>query len=112
MNADYKTAALEIRKGGYATDPNYTQLLINIIEQYKLYQYDTKEGEQSMTAAEQREFEELKSTIKQQAEWIKSQKEMTEMPCPSRAKDASKSLLAICWQYSFLRTFCKQKHKI
>ncbi|WP_136608354.1 glucosaminidase domain-containing protein [Paenibacillus dokdonensis] len=90
LNADYKTAALEIRKGGYATDPNYTQLLINIIEQYKLYQYDTKEGEQSMTAAEQREFEELKSTIKQQAEWIKSQKELTEMPCPSWVKDASK----------------------
>ena len=43
-----------------------------------------------MTAAEQREFEELKSTIKQQAEWIISQKEMTEMPCPSWAKDASK----------------------
>ncbi|WP_136604681.1 glycoside hydrolase family 73 protein [Paenibacillus dokdonensis] len=88
LNADYKTAAAEIRKGGYATDPNYTQLLINIIEQYKLYQYDIKEGEQPMTATEQKEFQELKSTIKQQAEWIKSQKELTEMPCPSWAKDA------------------------
>ncbi|MED5017944.1 glycoside hydrolase family 73 protein [Paenibacillus chibensis] len=88
LNADYKTAALEIRKGGYATDPNYTKLLINIIEQYKLYQYDKKEGEQPMTAAEQKEFEEMKGTIKQQAEWIKSQKELAQMPCPSWAKDA------------------------
>jgi lysozyme len=39
---DYKTAAREIRLAGYATDPKYTELLIRIIEQYKLFEYDKK----------------------------------------------------------------------
>lgn len=38
--ADYKTAATAIWKGGYATDPNYPQKLISIIEKYDLDQYD------------------------------------------------------------------------
>ena len=29
-----------LKKAGYATDPNYPQKLINIIERYKLYEYD------------------------------------------------------------------------
>ena len=37
---DYKEACTEIQKAGYATDPNYPSKLINIIEQYKLYEYD------------------------------------------------------------------------
>ena len=37
---DYKTACLEIWKAGYATDPKYAELLINIIEQNKLYEFD------------------------------------------------------------------------
>ena len=37
---DYKKACTEIQKAGYATDPNYPSKLINIIEQYKLYEYD------------------------------------------------------------------------
>lgn len=31
----------EVRKGGYATDPRYAQLVINIMRQYGLYQYNT-----------------------------------------------------------------------
>lgn len=38
---DYKTACYAIAQAGYATDPTYAQSLINIIEGYKLYQYDT-----------------------------------------------------------------------
>lgn len=37
---DYKQACIEISKSGYATDPNYTKLLTDIIEQNKLYEYD------------------------------------------------------------------------
>ena len=37
---DYKEAANEIYKAGYATDPQYPQKLIQIIEQNKLYEYD------------------------------------------------------------------------
>lgn len=37
---DYRTACLEVWKAGYATDPNYPQKLIKIIEQNQLYKYD------------------------------------------------------------------------
>lgn len=41
---DYKTACKKVYEDGYATAPNYTEVLINIIEQYKLYQYDAYSG--------------------------------------------------------------------
>ncbi|MBC2578835.1 glucosaminidase domain-containing protein [Clostridium sp. DJ247] len=37
---DYKIACKLIQQDGYATDPNYTSQLTEIIEQYQLYQYD------------------------------------------------------------------------
>ena len=37
---DYIEACYEVWKAGYATDPNYPNKLINIIEQYELQQYD------------------------------------------------------------------------
>lgn len=40
---DYKVAAQEIRKAGYATDPQYPAKLIQIIQTYKLYEYDEVE---------------------------------------------------------------------
>ena len=38
---DYKTACRKVYEDGYATAPNYSSALISLIEQYKLYQYDT-----------------------------------------------------------------------
>lgn len=37
---DYKMACKKIHDDGYATSPNYATTLKNIIEQYKLYQFD------------------------------------------------------------------------
>lgn len=37
---DYKKACNLLLQDGYATDPNYPTKLINIIEKYKLYEYD------------------------------------------------------------------------
>lgn len=39
-NLDYRAAAKALQAAGYATDPNYAQSLINIIESNKLYLYD------------------------------------------------------------------------
>lgn len=39
---DYKSWALGLKKAGYATNPIYAERLIKIIEEYKLYQYDTQ----------------------------------------------------------------------
>lgn len=38
---NYETAAEALQINGYATDPNYAQKLIAIIQKYKLYQYDS-----------------------------------------------------------------------
>ena len=38
---DYKTACKKVYEDEYATAPNYSSALIKLIEQYKLYQYDT-----------------------------------------------------------------------
>jgi hypothetical protein len=40
---DYKQSCVLIRQDGYATDPEYGQLLIGIIERYNLNQYDVIE---------------------------------------------------------------------
>lgn len=39
---DYKGWAYGLKKAGYATDPSYPAKLIKLIEDYRLYQYDTK----------------------------------------------------------------------
>ena len=40
-STDYKNWAKGLRQAGYATDPQYPQKLILLIERYKLHQYDT-----------------------------------------------------------------------
>lgn len=37
---DYKGWAKGLKKAGYATNPQYAELLINLIENYKLFEYD------------------------------------------------------------------------
>ena len=40
-STDYKNWAKGLRKAGYATNPKYPELLINLIERYNLHEYDT-----------------------------------------------------------------------
>ena len=42
---DYKGWAYGLKKGGYATNPKYPEMLINIIEKYNLDQYDSPDNE-------------------------------------------------------------------
>lgn len=43
LPTDYKGWAYGLKKAGYATDPNYAEKLIKIIEDYRLYEYDVLE---------------------------------------------------------------------
>ena len=47
--SDYKGWAKGLKKCGYATNPKYADLLIKLIEDYKLYEYDTPEKIPPMT---------------------------------------------------------------
>lgn len=54
---DYKKACIAVHKAGYATAPNYSASLINLIEQYKLYEFDgqaTKPTPQPQPVAQQK----------------------------------------------------------
>lgn len=44
---DYQGWAHGLKKAGYATDPNYPKRLIDIIERYELYKYDTQTSTKS-----------------------------------------------------------------
>lgn len=49
--ADYKGWARGLKKAGYATDPQYANRLITIIEDYELYKYDSKGKKSSKKTA-------------------------------------------------------------
>ena len=50
-HTDYKGWAEGLKASGYATDPKYTKRLIELIESYKLYEYDKMEGVPNITAS-------------------------------------------------------------
>ena len=47
---DYKGWAKGLKEIGYATDPQYTQRLLHLIEAYKLYEYDNVDGRKKARA--------------------------------------------------------------
>lgn len=52
---DYKGWAHGLKAAGYATNPKYAKLLIDIIEEYKLYKYDTGEAYKEYKASSRSE---------------------------------------------------------
>ncbi|WP_316735715.1 glucosaminidase domain-containing protein [Pedobacter aquatilis] len=60
---DYRSWALGLKQAGYATNPKYPDLLINMIEKYQLYQYDQSETEKQKIAREDRVFSEINENI-------------------------------------------------
>ena len=56
---DYKGWAHGLKAAGYATNPNYAHLLINIIEKYSLFKYDNRSLELPSAPQEIKRFIEL-----------------------------------------------------
>jgi hypothetical protein len=65
IGATGKTAAREIAAAGYATDPDYADKLIGIMDMYNLYQYDqiAEEGEE-MAAEDKKRLADLETELK------------------------------------------------
>ncbi len=79
---DYKGWAHGLKAAGYATNPKYAQLLIDIIEEYELYKFDTNDGHlrgHSKTFAQKRE------------EKLRLKKEKLEKKAAKAAKKAQKA---------------------
>lgn len=49
---DYKLWASGLKSAGYATNPNYAKELVNIIEDYELYKFDSGEFKEEITEEE------------------------------------------------------------
>lgn len=54
---DYRSWARGLKKAGYATDPKYADKLINLIEEYELYRYDSRSDIPEPPAALERPVE-------------------------------------------------------
>ena len=62
---DYKSWAHGLKKAGYATDPAYPSKLIKLIEDYKLYEYDTKPASYKRPARRTEELPKSPNEIEQ-----------------------------------------------
>jgi flagellum-specific peptidoglycan hydrolase FlgJ len=60
---DYEGWARGLKKAGYATNPKYPELLINIIVKYNLDQYDRPEGEVAKIKREDRVLTQINNNI-------------------------------------------------
>lgn len=65
---DYKGWAYGLKQAGYATNPQYAELLISIIERYQLDQYDKKEGKLEKIKREDKVLAEITKEIRQEPE--------------------------------------------
>lgn len=63
LGADGRAAARAIAAAGYATDPKYEELLIQLMDRHNLYSYD--EEEEEMSAEDKKRLAELENTVKQ-----------------------------------------------
>lgn len=60
---DYVGWARGLKTAGYATNPRYAELLINLIERYQLYQYDSSETTIEKHKREEKVFTEIVENI-------------------------------------------------
>ncbi|SEM07377.1 Flagellum-specific peptidoglycan hydrolase FlgJ [bacterium A37T11] len=59
---DYKGWAKGLKKAGYATNPRYPDLLVDLIERYELYRYDKPENAMFKTQREEKVLDEIAET--------------------------------------------------
>ncbi|CAM4420721.1 glycoside hydrolase family 73 protein [Paenibacillus typhae] len=64
IGVDGQTAAREIAAAGYATDPNYTAKLIQIMDTFNLYQYDEIKEDDEMSAEDRQKLVNLEAELK------------------------------------------------
>ena len=94
---DYKGWARGLKRAGYATNPRYAELLINLIERYNLQQYDRSE---TPTEKIHREEVVLAEVVKEAPE--EEKKEMAKPPVAMSIHEvrSGDTLLAISKTYS------------
>lgn len=64
---DYVSWAKGLKSAGYATNPKYADLLVSLIERYRLFQYDSSESRIEKIQREERVFTEIVENIPNEA---------------------------------------------
>lgn len=64
---DYRSWARGLKSAGYATNPKYADLLVSLIERYRLFQYDSSESRVEKIQREERVFTEIVENIPNEA---------------------------------------------
>ena len=65
---DYKSWARGLKKAGYATNPDYANMLIRKIEEYELWRYDLNQKSSGKATPEYEVHEKKNTIVKQQGE--------------------------------------------
>jgi LysM repeat protein len=65
-STDYKGWARGLKKAGYATNPKYADLLIRIIDENKLYEYDKATGKKDKEESTKKEKKNFKQQLKKE----------------------------------------------
>ena len=89
---DYKAWAHGLKAAGYATNPKYAKLLIDIIEEYELYKYDTKEA--YAISREQKRAEKKAAQIEKK----KKKLEKRAIKAAKKAQKANHKYYEFCWK--------------
>jgi flagellum-specific peptidoglycan hydrolase FlgJ len=91
---DWKTACYVLENATYATDPEYAELLIGLINKYDLSQYD-READQMLKVIEQLQQTNatIMNTLDAHVEEINKLKAQASMPVPKWANEATQAAL-------------------
>ncbi len=84
---DYKAWAHGLKAAGYATNPRYARMLIDIIEKYGLYKYDTNWAYQEVRYADKKAEKERRKELRKEKKAEKARKR-AERKAARRAKDS------------------------
>lgn len=75
---DYKEACKAVAAAGYATDPEYAKKLIELIETYELYNYDTKDTKTDDLGAEDKKYYRVQAGAYRRTDYERSRFNMVE----------------------------------
>jgi len=97
---DYKGWAKGLKEAGYATNPRYPELLIDLIERYQLYKYDRKESFVHKEIREHKVERIIDQKVEQGLEEVKSEQIKAPVLMIVHEVRPSQTLYSIAKQYN------------
>ncbi len=106
---DYVSWAKGLKSAGYATNPKYADLLVSLIERYRLFQYDSSESKVEKIQREERVFSEIIENIPNE---VKDASAKPPVAMQIHEVKRGETLFAIAKQYNITIDMLKQLNNI